>query len=51
MILSWPVEDAIEMDPNVQLPQFDLTAVKTEDNCTKTYKTGKPTEHDDNIIY
>lgn len=40
MILLWMKKDAVEINEELQLPQFDLIEVQ-EMNCTKTYSTGK----------
>ena len=40
MVLEWYGTDPVEVDDeDLELPQFDLTSVKTSD-CIKTYKTG-----------
>ena len=41
LVLEWFGADPVEVDDeDMELPQFDLTSVKTS-GCIKTYKTGK----------
>ena len=39
MTLEWLSEDAVEVSEELELPQFDLTGVKTA-RCVHQYKTG-----------
>ena len=40
LILAWSKENPVEVDPNVELPQFDFVKVKWEDNITISYTSG-----------
>ena len=40
MLLEWEDDDAVELDPDLQLPQFRLVEHKT-DSCVKRYKIGR----------
>ena len=44
MLLEWEDDDPVDLDPDLQLPQFRLVEHKTA-QCVKRYKTGRwPTQ-------
>ena len=41
LVLKWYDENPIEVTEGIELPQFDLTGVKTAYCAPKMYRTGK----------
>ena len=41
LVLKWYEENPIEVTEGIELPQFDLTGVKTGYCAPKMYRTGK----------